>query len=189
MPPNPKFSKEEIVSAALTIVREEGIYALTARELSLKLNSSSRPIFTVFKNMEEVKQAVTNAAKALYGEYVEKGLAEQIAFKGVGMQYILFSVTEPILFRLLFMAEKEEVPALEGVLQLIDENYEKILLSVQNSYGLDETAAKKLYQHLWVYSHGIATLCATKMCRFTSEQISVMITEVCTSLLKKGTFN
>ena len=30
----------------------------------------------------------------------------------------------------------------------------------------------------------IATLCATKMCRFTGEKISSMVTEVCTSILK-----
>lgn len=39
--------------------------------------------------------------------------------------------------------------------------------------------------HLWIYTHGIATLCATKMCRFTDEEISTMITEVCMSILKK----
>ena len=38
-------------------------------------------IFTVFKNMEEVQQAMTQAAKALYKEYVEKGLAEEHPFR------------------------------------------------------------------------------------------------------------
>ena len=47
--------------------------------------------------------------------------------------------------------------------------------------------AEKLYRHLWIYSHGIATLCTTKMCRFTGEEISQMITEVFTSLLKEET--
>lgn len=184
MPPKAKFSREEIVEAALEIVRAEGFDALTSRTLGAKLGSSARPIFTVFKNMEEVQQAVIDAAKILYREYVQKGLSENPAFKGVGTQYILFSVNEPKLFQLLFMAEHKQVPDLSNVLPLIDESYEQILLSVRNGYGLDEACAEKLYRHLWIYTHGIATLCATGMCRFTGEEISGMMTEVFISLLK-----
>lgn len=63
--------------------------------------------------------------------------------------------------------------------------YEQILLSIQDDYKICKAAGKKLYHHLWIYTHGIATLCATKMCRFTDEEISTMITEVCMSILKK----
>lgn len=71
-----------------------------------------------------------------------------------------------------------------GILPLIEESYEAILLSLQEDYGIDRAIAEKLYRHLWIYTHGIATLCATKMCRFTGEEISSMITEVFTSILK-----
>lgn len=184
MPPKAKFSREEIVEAALAIIRKEGAEALTARALGEKLQSSARPIFTVFRNMEEVQQAVLTAARALYREYVQRGLAETPAFKGVGTQYILFAVNEPKLFQLLFMAEHSRVPELSNVLPLIDESYEQILLSVQEDYGVDQAFAEKLYRHLWIYSHGIAALCATGMCRFTGEEISGMMTEVFVSLLK-----
>ncbi len=184
MPPKAKFSREEIIEAALDIVREESVDALTSRSLGTKLGSSARPIFTVFRNMEEVQQAVTEAAKTLYGQYVQKGLSETPAFKGVGTQYILFAVNEPKLFQLLFMTEQKQVPDLSGVLPLIDDSYEQILSSIQRDYGITEAFAKKLYHHLWIYTHGIATLCATKMCRFTGEKINGMITEVFRSLLK-----
>ncbi len=184
MPPKAKFSREEIIEAALDIVREESVDALTSRSLGTKLGSSARPIFTVFRNMEEVQQAVTEASKTLYGQYVQKGLSETPAFKGVGTQYILFAVKEPKLFQLLFMTEHKQVPDLSGVLPLIDDSYEQILSSIQRDYGITEAFAKKLYHHLWIYTHGIATLCATKMCRFTGEEINGMITEVFRSLLK-----
>ncbi len=184
MPPKAKFSREEIIEAALNIVRTEGFDALTSRALGNKLGSSARPIFTVFQNMEEVQQSVMEAAKKVYKEYVQKGLSEKHPFKGVGTQYILFSVKEPRLFQLLFMAEHKQIPDLLNVLPLIDESYEQILLSIQNDYKINEISAKNLYYHLWIYTHGIATLCATKMCSFTGDEISRMITEVFTSLLK-----
>ena len=55
MPPNPRFTEKEIVDVALGLVSEKGITALTARELGQYLGSSTRPIFTVFENMEEVQ--------------------------------------------------------------------------------------------------------------------------------------
>jgi len=184
MPPKAKFTKEEIVEAALNIVKTDGFEALTSRTLGTRLGSSARPIFTVFQSMDEVQQAVTEAAKALYKEYVDQGLMWEHPFKGVGTQYILFSMNEPKLFQLLFMTEQPSIPNLSGVLPLIEESYEEILLSIQNNYGINEFFAEKLYHHLWIYTHGIATLCATKMCRFTGDEISSMITEVCTSILK-----
>ena len=184
MPPKAKFTKAEIIEAALNIVRAEGFEALTSRELGTRLGSSARPIFTVFENMEEVQQAMIEAAKTLYKEYVDQGLAAAHPFKGVGMQYILFSVKEPRLFQLLFMTEQEQIPDLSGVLPLIDESYAQILSSIQDDYKICKSSAEKLYHHLWIYTHGIASLCATKMCRFTDEEISTMLTEVFTSLLK-----
>lgn len=184
MPPKAKFTKEEIVEAALTIVKTDGIEALTSRALGNRLGSSARPIFTVFQNMDEVQQAVIDAAKALYKEYVAQGLTWEHPFKGVGTQYILFSIQEPKLFQLLFMTERTQIPCFSGVLPLIEESYEEILLSIQSDYGMSKPLAEKLYHHLWIYTHGIATLCATKMCRFTGDEISSMITEVCMSILK-----
>lgn len=185
MPPKAKFSRGEIVEAALAIVRETGIQTLTARALGERLGSSARPIFTVFQSMDEVQDAVMKAAKALYREYVERGLTERPAFKGVGTRYILFAVEEPKLFQLLFMAEQEQVPDLTGVLSLIDESYDKILHSIEEEYGLTGAPAERLYRHMWIYTHGIATLCATKMCRFTGQEISEMMTDIFVGLLGK----
>lgn len=185
MPPYSKYSKEEIVNAALEIVRTDGFSALTARALGAKLGTSSRPIFTVFKSMYELHQAVIEAAKKIYNEYIEIGLSSELPFKGVGTQYILFAIKEPKLFQLLFMKEQDGIPPLSGILPVIDDNYEKILLSVQEDNRVSKEFSEWLYRHLWVYTHGIATLCATKMCRFTGDEIGKMVSEVYLGLLKQ----
>lgn len=87
---------------------------------------------------------------------------------------------------LLFMTEQPIVSDLAGVLLLIEDNYDKILSSIINEYGVEKDTAERLYRHLWIYSHGIATLCVTGMCRFTGEEISTMMTEVFTGLLKNA---
>lgn len=185
MPPKCKFTRGEIIHSALDIAKKEGVASITARALGAKLGASSKPIFSVFENMEEVQTEVQKAAKALYAEYVQAGLQQELPFKGVGTQYILFAIREPKLFQLLFMSEQSQKPSVAGVLPIIDESYEQILLSVQNGYGFGEKDAENLYRHLWIYTHGIAVLCATNMCSFTAEEISKMMTEVFVSLLKE----
>lgn len=182
MPPKSKFTREEIIAAALSIATQKDISAVTARAVAEKLNSSSRPIFTVFKSMEEVTDEVKKAAKAVYNEYIAEGLKEDLPFKGVGKAYIRFSIEQPKLFQLLFMSETNQNTAI-GALPIVDDNYDDILSSITESYGLPEEDALALYSHLWVYTHGIASLCATKTIKFGAEQISEMITEVFTSLL------
>lgn len=58
MPRQPRFSKEDIVAAGLRIVRASGYEAVSARSLGKELSTSSSPIFTLFKDMNEVMDAI-----------------------------------------------------------------------------------------------------------------------------------
>lgn len=187
MPPKAKFTREEIINAALEIVRAEGLAALTARTLGAKLGSSARPIFTIFPSMDKVCREVVAAARALYGEYVDRGLGQTglPAFKGVGVEYIRFALAEPKLFQVLFMSEQPQKPGVGDILPVIEEHYQQIMDSIQDDYGFNREEAEWLYRHLWIYTHGIAALCATNMCTFTQEEIARMMTEVFVAMLKE----
>ncbi len=185
MPPRAKFTREEILEAALSLLREKGPEGVTARELGVRLHSSARPIFTVFESMEEVHREVRRAAKDLYRQYVKEGLSKPLAFRGVGMAYVRFANREPRLFQLLFMTEQEKPENVDHTLPIIEESYEEILRSVQEPYGLSPEDAKRLYRHLWVYTHGIAVLCAAKAAAFTEQEAEEMMTEVFVSLLSR----
>ena len=185
MPPKQKFTRDEIIATALNLVRREGIKGTTARALGAELGTSSRPIFTAFRNMEEVQAETIVAARVLYNSYVEKGLAEKLAFRGVGTSYIRFAREEPRLFELLFMKAGETAFTLNNILPAIDDNSERILLSIQQPYGLSKEQAYKLYQNMWIFSHGIACLCVTGMSHLTEEEVSERLTEVFIGLLVK----
>lgn len=185
MPPKAKFTKEQIIAAALELVRENGISSLTARSLAERLGSSARPIFTLFSGMEEVADGVLTAARRVYGEYVCKGLSVTPAFKGVGEQYVRFAREEPMLFGLLFVSETKNRSSIEGILPEIEEHYSEILGSIMTDYGLSEDPAAELYRHLWIYTHGIAVLCQSGVCAFSEKEISAMLTRVFTALIKQ----
>ena len=52
MPPKVKFTKEEIVNAALDVARIKGVGAVTTRDIGAALGVSTRPIFTYFHSMD-----------------------------------------------------------------------------------------------------------------------------------------
>ena len=185
MPPKAKFTREEIIDAAFEMVRRDGFEILTARSLGAKLGSSARPIFTVFKSMDEVQEEVLRKAKRLYESYEDEEMSGANAFKGSGTGYIRFAADEPKLFQFLFMKEKGEIPSPEKILEQIDDYSEKILNVVEKQYGLGREAAARVYLHLWLYSHGIAVAIATKICAFTQEQISEMLSEVGAGIIGK----
>jgi len=83
------------------------------------------------------------------------------------------------------MSEQKSKPPVANVLPVIDESYEAILLSVQNGYNLSRENAEQLYRHLWIYTHGIAVLCATNMCVFTPDETEKMLSEVFKGTLKE----
>jgi hypothetical protein len=71
-------------------------------------------------------------------------------------------------------------------LPAVDDNYEAILSSVIKGYNLPREHADRLYLHLSIYVHGIATLFADNVCTFSTEEVSQMLTEVFVSLLKQA---
>ena len=143
MPPKNKYTKEQITNAALEILRADGMAAVTARSVAAKLGCSVAPIFSVFENMDELQNELIMQCKAIYTSYVEVGLKDKVAFKGVGLSYLKFAMEEPNLFKLLFMSN-DGAYGLDNVLSEIEVNYEGVFKCVQDSYGLSEEDSKKL---------------------------------------------
>lgn len=175
MPPKPKFTKEEIVTAALELVSKKGMEALTARELGDRLGSSARPIFTVFNSMEEVQEAVRAAALKRFESYAEKAMCYTPVFKQVGMQMILFAIEEPKLYQLLYMSENAGATDFDGIVERLGNVAHLCVDVIQRDYGLSKEDAKTLFEHVWIYTFGIGALCATGMCRFSQDEIIQML--------------
>ncbi len=177
MPPKPRFTREEITEAALTLVSEKGIDALTARELGAFLGSSARPIFTIFQNMEELYGEVVKAAAARLENTEITGSRDMPPFKREGMKMIKFGMDEPKLYQLLFMKEHTDAKNFADLFALLGQPAALSVKTIQNNYGLDNEKAKILFENMWIYTYGIGTLCATGVCSFTEEDASRLLTE------------
>lgn len=176
MPPKPKFTKEEIVATALEIVSQRGVEALTARELGVALGSSARPIFTVFRNMEELQREVRAAAMRRFEGFAQQSEADAPLFKRVGMQMVLFGAQEPKLYQLLFMQEHQGAVSFEDVFGELGATAEMCMSAIEKDYTLTPEQARTLFEHVWIYTFGVGALCATRMCHFSGEALGQMLT-------------
>lgn len=176
MPPKPKFTREEVIEAALDITAEKGIEALTSRELGAALNSSARPIFTVFRSMDELYAEVRTAAMKRFDEYAGKAVGLTPLFKQVGLQMVLFASQQPKLFRLLFMSENAEAKNFDDMFAHLGDTAVFCIDAIEHDYGLDRENAMLLFRHSWIYTYGICVLIASKACSFSENEISDMLT-------------
>ena len=192
MPPKAKFTKEQITKAALGVVSEKGVQALTAKELGAALGTSTTPIFTVFNSMQEVQDAVMLAAMERFEEYAHKAAHLGPVFKQVGMQMILFAKEEPKLHQLIFMSSIGEAQTFEDIYAHLGSVADECLDVLQKDYDLSKENAKTLFEHVWIHTFGIGALCATGVCDFSHEQIAEMLTQDFTAmmmLMKSGKSN
>lgn len=182
MAPKNKFTREEMVAAAVQVVRGKGIDALTAKALAEELGTSTQPVFTCFGAMDAVKDAVQGAATLLYDEYVAKGLKEKIPFYGVGMQFIRFAREEPQLYRLLFLTQTEERDG--GALEAMKRSQTMVVPFLERIYRIGEKEAKRYFRDLWLVVHSIATLIVTGGCTYSDAEIGMILTGFSISIYK-----
>ena len=182
MAPRNKFSREEMLQVALQIVRERGYAALTAQSIAEVLGTSTRPIFTCFETMEQVKTEVYAAALKAYEAYVRAGLREKIPFFGVGMQYIRFAKEEPELYRLLFLTQTQN-PAYSAM-QSMRHLQELVRPTLMEIYRITVEEADIYFRDLWFVVHSLSTLIVTGDCPYSDREIGQILTGFSISICK-----
>lgn len=180
MAPKNKFTKREMVEAALRVVRTKGIDGLTAKTMADELGTSTQPIFTAFGSMEGVREEVYAAAVSVYDRYTEIGLKEEIPFLGVGKQYIRFAKEEPEFYRLLFLTQAQEYSAMKSMQHL----QECVRPTLMNIYHITAEEADIYFRNLWFVVHSLSTLIVTGDCPYSDREIGQILTGFSISICK-----
>lgn len=180
MAPKNKFTKQEMVEAALRVVQAKGIDGLTAKTMADELGTSTQPIFTGFGSMDAVRQEVYAAAMRVYDGYADAGLKEKIPFLGVGMQYIRFAREEPALYRLLFLTQAKEYSAMKSMQHL----QALVRPTLMHIYHISAEEADLYFRDLWFVVHSLSTLIVTGDCPYSDREIGQILTGVSISICK-----
>ncbi len=169
MPRQPKFSKEDIVSAGLRIVKASGIEAVSARSLGKELGTSSSPMFTMFKDMNEVMEAIRAAAEKVLIVRMD-GVTDYFpAFKEFGLRLAAFAKDEPNIFQMLFLGKDSRPEIAEMIAR-------QCLATARQGYDLTDEQAELLFWQMWPVACGIAALCIKHPEDFPEEAVSKTLT-------------
>lgn len=171
MPPKAKFTREQVAVVALDIVREEGIDALTARNLGARLGMSSRPIFTAFRSMDEVKHAARELAISELKEYASVLDLTDPDIRTVCMLIISYAVHRLELFKLLFMQDSPNGESPNETLARIGELSERCIDRIQREQALSHGQATVVFEQMCVYAFGTGALCAMKLCEYNEDDV------------------
>lgn len=181
MPPVTKIQRKDIIDVTYEIVKEEGMGAVNARKIAKKMNCSIQPIFHNFETMEELKKAVLEKIRHTYIAYMEEGKKQKKAYKGMGLYYIKFAKDLPNFFQLLFMNESK----LNMTNYIIEDDIgNDIIKNGMKLTGFSYEEQKKFHKKVWIFTHGLATLVATKTCILTDKEIDELLGTTVLEILK-----
>ena len=182
MPPKVKVSKDDIVEAAFTIVRKDGIDAMNARAIASALNCSTQPIFSNFGSIDELRIAVVERTDRFFHELLRTEIEreEYPPYKATGMAYIKFAKDEKELFKLLYMRDRTD-EVTDGTSK-VDELIGPI---VRDATGLGRDDAALFHLEVWSFVHGIATMFATGFLDMDMGLVSRMMTDSYQGLRKQ----
>lgn len=167
---------ENILEAAFELTKEEGFRNITARKVAARAGCSTQPVFRVYKNMEELWDAVYDKAAGYYQDYYS--LYPRMGkkpFTNLGMAYISFAKEEKRLFELLFMREELRRRSIFEILNGEDGNvvYEINLARIQ---GCREP--EKMFDEMWIFIHGAACLTLTGNYQLSNVQTLELLEQV-----------
>jgi len=169
------FTKEMIVDAAFQLTRELGWSSVTARTIAQKLGSSTMPLYSTHKSMEEIEREVRLRSEAcLHGFQRAKYTGEQLLDSAVG--YIVFARDERNLFRFLYVdkplpatrrestGNAKDAQELGGVVDIAD----------QAETALRDPRVLKS----WAFAHGLASLISSGVIDLPTERIAALLSEM-----------
>lgn len=186
MPPKAKITKVKILNTVLEITRETGFETVNARSIANKLQCSTRPIFTCYENMDELKKDFLNFAYNYYEQYVTSYRdSEKInSYLVYPLSYIEFAQKETYLFKFLFINDMD-LNMTKTTDFYKEEDNEKKARDFSESIGIRLEKAKTIFLDLFLYSHGIAVLTATKKMKLDKDSAQKMVINILSILIRQ----
>ena len=166
MPPRKRIFREDILKAAVDLVREQGTLALSVRNIAGKLNCSTQPIYSEFESMEILRDELMT--------YIRENYLREDAdsYKQVALSFLHFAQREKNLFQLVYLRRR-----VEGEKLFEDPNEAQTIRKLELNLELPEGQAAEMHRRMQYYCYSMAVMMATGYLDFSEEEISRELTE------------
>ena len=173
MPPQKRIFRQDILQAAVEVVRQQGEQALSVRSIANKLQSSTQPIYSEFQGIEQLKKVLLVYAKENFLHI------NAISYKDYGIRFLQFAYTEPELFRFLYIRRRTMEETFVD-----DINYEETISLLCKTLDMERDKATEMHHKMQCYCYALAVMLATGYCTFSMKDIEERLTQFYIILLR-----
>lgn len=156
--------KDDILKAALRLVEEKGVAAVTMREVAGALGYSATAIYQHFKSKEDLLLTLKLQAGDLLTEVMEQArseptLAEQL--RAMGHVYVRFGLDNPTYYQLIFQDMESSLSPTEEQMARLRRSW-TIMRDTLKAWlvelGIQGVDVDQEAHVLWVMGHGVTSL-------------------------------
>lgn len=166
---------QRILNTAFTMTREEGFANVTARKLAARVECSTQPIFRVYKNMDELQEAIYLQSAAFFQNYYSQyPKISKTPFVNLGMAYIAFAREERHLFKLLFLSD---VPYKKSMYELLNGGSGNVVYEINLARVSGCPDPSGLFMKMWIFIHGAACMSLTGDYDLADQQTQELLEE------------
>ena len=158
MPPRAKITGDMISDAAFEIARTSGWENINARTIAGQLGCSTQPVLYHFHTVEDIKKAAYEKADRFHTEYLMNVEGAPDPMLEIGLNYVRFSVREPLLFRFLFQSAYGPHTDLQTMID--SPELEPLLRTMAEAMETTMEKTKEIFATLAIFTHGYASLLA-----------------------------
>lgn len=154
--PKQRITKEMVVDAAFEIARSSGMEQVLVKNIADRLGCSVQPIYSYCKNMEGLRQDVTEQVSRFIQEYVAARIDQEDLFRSTGNAYIQFAKEEPNLFKIFILRQRSGISSLDELYQ--SEAGSQVADFIAEQLQISVSQARQLHLHMLIYTIGLGTI-------------------------------
>ncbi len=176
------IDKKTLLKVAVKMVEKNGIESINARDLAKAANISTKPIYRLYKSLDELKIDINDIIKREYDEFIMKRVDNKNALITVCVAYIEFAQMHKNYFRCLFLSNNLNWNNVDDVLN--EKWNQSTIINLVNKQGMSFEAAKNLFMNVWIYANGLATLIASNDLTIDNKEILIRVVKIYKELAK-----
>ena len=155
---------DKILDTAFAMTREEGFANVTARRVAAKAGCSTQPIFRVYKNMEELWDAVYERAAAYFLDYYSLyPRTGKTPFANLGMAYIAFATGRetPVRASVCIRMTRAASIRRKSMYEILNGDAGNVVYEINLARVAGCPDPGDLFMKMWIFIHGAACMSLT----------------------------
>ena len=177
------IDKETLLKYAVKMVEQKGIESINGRDLAAQAGISTKPIYRIYKSLDDLKVDVNEIIKKEYDEFIMKRVDNKNALITVCVAYVEFAGMHKNYFKCMFLSNNLRWTSIDDVLN--EKWNQSTIINLVNKHNLTFDEAKNLFMNVWLYANGLATLIASNELVIDNKEILIRIVKIYKELSKK----